>query len=158
MHYITGHTQKSGGGCLDLEKLKKQKNDFLYQLIHYIKGQTQKCGAVLIVFTIKTAPFFCVCPVLYTTLSYVSACHKPSSGGQSEAHKTQHVTTEHTKLQHPCGTAHRMSKAFCNVHFVSYDLLHILLSCDKIMDPWNVYMYICMYVYMYVQDQTVNNF
>jgi hypothetical protein len=34
--------------------------------------------------------------------------------------------------------------------FVCYDLLHILLSCDKIMDPWNVYKYICMYVYMYV--------
>jgi hypothetical protein len=26
-------------------------------------GHTQKNGAVLIVFTIKTAPFFCVCPV-----------------------------------------------------------------------------------------------
>jgi hypothetical protein len=24
--------------------------------------------------------------------------------------------------------------------FVRYDLFHILLSCDKIMDPWNVYM------------------
>jgi hypothetical protein len=31
--------------------------------------------------------------------------------------------------------------------FVCYDLFHILLSCDKIMDPWNVYMYVCMYVY-----------
>jgi hypothetical protein len=27
-------------------------------------GHTQNNGAVLIVFTIKTAPFFCVCPVL----------------------------------------------------------------------------------------------
>ena len=27
-------------------------------------GHTQKNGAVLIVFTIKTAPFVCVCPVL----------------------------------------------------------------------------------------------
>jgi hypothetical protein len=27
---------------------------------------TQKMGAVLIVNNIKTAPFFCVCPVLYT--------------------------------------------------------------------------------------------
>jgi hypothetical protein len=27
-------------------------------------GHTQKNGAVLIVNTIKTAPFFCVCPVL----------------------------------------------------------------------------------------------
>ena len=26
-------------------------------------GRTQKNGAVLMVFTIKTAPFFCVCPV-----------------------------------------------------------------------------------------------
>jgi hypothetical protein len=26
-------------------------------------GHTQKNGAVVIVFTIKTAPFFCVCPV-----------------------------------------------------------------------------------------------
>jgi hypothetical protein len=33
--------------------------------------------------------------------------------------------------------------------FVCYDLFHILLSCDKIMDPWNVYMYVCMYVCMY---------
>jgi hypothetical protein len=31
-------------------------------------GHTQKNGAVLIVFTIKTAPFFCVCPV-YITIS-----------------------------------------------------------------------------------------
>ena len=30
--------------------------------------------------------------------------------------------------------------------FVCYDLFHIPLSCDKIMDPWNVYMYDCMYV------------
>jgi hypothetical protein len=30
--------------------------------------------------------------------------------------------------------------------FVCYDLFHILLSCDKIKDPWNVYMYVCMYV------------
>ena len=28
------------------------------------KGHTQKNGAVVIVFTIKIAPFFCVCPVL----------------------------------------------------------------------------------------------
>jgi hypothetical protein len=26
------------------------------------------------------------------------------------------------------------------------DLFHILLSCDKIMEPWNVCMYVCMYV------------
>jgi hypothetical protein len=32
--------------------------------------------------------------------------------------------------------------------FVCCDLLHILLSCDKIMDPWNVYMYVYMYVYV----------
>jgi hypothetical protein len=35
--------------------------------------------------------------------------------------------------------------------FVCYDLFHILLSCDKIMDPWNVYMYVYMYVCMYVR-------
>jgi hypothetical protein len=29
--------------------------------------------------------------------------------------------------------------------FVCYDLFHILLSCDKIMDPWNVCMYVCMH-------------
>jgi hypothetical protein len=29
----------------------------------YYTGHTQKNGEVLIVFTIKTAPFFCVCPV-----------------------------------------------------------------------------------------------
>jgi hypothetical protein len=33
--------------------------------------------------------------------------------------------------------------------FVCYDLFHILLSCDKIMDPWNVYMYVCMYMYVW---------
>jgi hypothetical protein len=27
---------------------------------------------------------------------------------------------------------------------MTYDLFHILLSCDKIMDPWNVYMYVCI--------------
>jgi hypothetical protein len=26
-----------------------------------------------------------------------------------------------------------------------HNLFHNLLSCDKIMDPWNVCMYICMY-------------
>jgi hypothetical protein len=31
--------------------------------IHIYTGHTQKSGAVLIVNTIKTAPFFCVCPV-----------------------------------------------------------------------------------------------
>jgi hypothetical protein len=30
-------------------------------------GHTQKNGTVLIVFTIKTAPFFCVCPVYIDT-------------------------------------------------------------------------------------------
>jgi hypothetical protein len=34
-------------------------------------------------------------------------------------------------------------------YFVCYDLFHILLFCDKIIDPWNVYMYVCMYVCMY---------
>jgi hypothetical protein len=33
--------------------------------------------------------------------------------------------------------------------FVCYDLFHILLSGDKIMDPWNVYTYVCLYVCMY---------
>jgi hypothetical protein len=36
-----------------------------YLNIDYI-GHTQKNGAVLIMFTIKTAPFFCVCPVYDT--------------------------------------------------------------------------------------------
>jgi hypothetical protein len=29
-----------------------------------------------------------------------------------------------------------------------------LLSCDKIMDPWNVYMYVCIYVFirLFVED------
>jgi hypothetical protein len=31
--------------------------------IYIYTGLTQKNGAVLIVFTIETAPFFCVCPV-----------------------------------------------------------------------------------------------
>jgi hypothetical protein len=34
---------------------------FIYVCVY--TGHTQKNGAVLIVFTIKTAPFFCVCPV-----------------------------------------------------------------------------------------------
>jgi hypothetical protein len=34
-------------------------------------GHTQKNGAVLIVNTIKTAPLFCVCPVLCTILTSV---------------------------------------------------------------------------------------
>jgi hypothetical protein len=34
--------------------------------------------------------------------------------------------------------------------FVCYDLFRILLSCDKIMDPWNVYTYVCTYVCMYL--------
>jgi hypothetical protein len=25
-----------------------------------------------------------------------------------------------------------------------YDMFHILLSCDSLGDPWNVYMYVCM--------------
>jgi hypothetical protein len=42
-----------------------------------------------------------------------------------------------------------MCEVFCNVQFCTfymflyvYDLFHILLSCDKIMDPWNI----CVYV------------
>jgi hypothetical protein len=39
---------------------------------------------------------------------------------------------------------------FVNLKFCTflcvYGLFHILLSCGKIMDPWNVCMYICMYV------------
>jgi hypothetical protein len=46
-------------------------------------------------------------------------------------------------------TTHKTFKVFCNVHFCMflyvYDLFRILLSCDKIMDPWNVCMYVCMY-------------
>jgi hypothetical protein len=42
-----------------------------------------------------------------------------------------------------------------NVDFVCYDLFHILLSCDKIMDPWNVYMYVYMYVCTYVSKAVV---
>jgi hypothetical protein len=51
-------------------------------------------------------------------------------------------------------TTHKMFKVFCNVNVCMflyvYDLFHILLSCDKIMDPWNICMYVCMYVRMYV--------
>jgi hypothetical protein len=32
---------------------------------------------------------------------------------------------------------------YISYDFVCYDLFHIFLSCDKIMDPWNVYMYVC---------------
>jgi hypothetical protein len=35
----------------------------IYTHIHTYKGHTQNNGAVLIMNTIKTAPFFCVCPV-----------------------------------------------------------------------------------------------
>jgi hypothetical protein len=27
-----------------------------------------------------------------------------------------------------------------------YDLFHMLLSCDKIMDPWNMYVCVCVCV------------
>jgi hypothetical protein len=51
-----------------------QKLDFRFTQLYQIKksgmyqpnkytGYTQKNGAVLIVFTITTAPLFCVCPV-----------------------------------------------------------------------------------------------
>jgi hypothetical protein len=36
--------------------------------LYIYTGHTQKNGAVLIVFSIKTAPFFCVCPVYIYTL------------------------------------------------------------------------------------------
>jgi hypothetical protein len=52
-------------------------------------------------------------------------------------------------------TVYKMFQVFCNVKFCIfctflyvYGLYHILLSCDKIMDPWNVCMYVCMYVCM----------
>jgi hypothetical protein len=45
-------------------------------------------------------------------------------------------------------TARKMFKVFCNVHLCMflyvYDLFHILLSCDKIMDPWNVCVCVCV--------------
>jgi hypothetical protein len=37
----------------------------LKSIEHRYTGHTQKNGAFLIVFTIKTAPFFCVCPVFF---------------------------------------------------------------------------------------------
>jgi hypothetical protein len=49
--------------------------------IHIYTGNTQTNGAVLIVFTINTAPFFCVCPVFslnsnfsYSTESCLNKC------------------------------------------------------------------------------------
>jgi hypothetical protein len=45
-------------------------------------------------------------------------------------------------------TVYKMFKVFCNVKFCTfcmflyvYDLFHILLSCDKMIDPGNVCMY-----------------
>jgi hypothetical protein len=51
---------------------------------------------------------------------------------------------------------YKMFIIFCAVKFCIfciflyiYDLLPILLSCDKLMDPWNVCMYVCMYSLRY---------
>jgi hypothetical protein len=38
--------------------------------------------------------------------------------------------------------------------FVCYDLFYILLSCDKIMDPWNVYMYVCSELLQHIGRST----
>jgi hypothetical protein len=45
----------------------------LYDLLY--TGHTQNNGAVLIVSTIKPAPFFCVCPV-FCTIYYIQSIHK----------------------------------------------------------------------------------
>jgi len=33
-----------------------------------------------------------------------------------------------------------------NIFVYVYDLFHILLSCDRLVDSWNVCMCVCMYV------------
>ena len=33
------------------------------------------------------------------------------------------------------------------VYLCIYDLLTFCCLCDRLMDPWNVYMYVCMYVH-----------
>jgi hypothetical protein len=48
---------------------RKISMPIIYQL-HYT-GHTQNNGAVLILFTIKTAPFFCVCPVLCNPIIFI---------------------------------------------------------------------------------------
>jgi hypothetical protein len=50
---LSGQVQPAQSSC--------RYTKLLQAIIH--TGHTQKNGAVLIVFTIKTAPFFCVCPV-----------------------------------------------------------------------------------------------
>jgi hypothetical protein len=54
---------------------------------------------------------------------------------------------------------HKMFKVLCNVKFCTffiflyvYDLFHILLSCDKIMDTWNVCVRACITILrLYIQ-------
>jgi hypothetical protein len=42
--------------------------------INTYTGRTQKNGAALIVNTIKTAPFFCVCPVFKLSIIIIRLC------------------------------------------------------------------------------------
>jgi hypothetical protein len=43
-----------------------------------------------------------------------------------------------------------MHQTAVNIFMYVYDLFHILLPCDRLMDPWNVCMYVCIYVCMCV--------
>jgi hypothetical protein len=72
-HLAVGH---GGRDRLKMETTRKYANVTI-EMIN--TGYTQQNGAVLIVFTIKTAPFFCVCPVL----SY--RCAKPAKQKKTKA-------------------------------------------------------------------------
>jgi hypothetical protein len=57
--YVSVHTGPSPGGVQKLQFIYSHR----FTLSYEYTGHTQTNGAVLTVFTIKTAPFFCVCPV-----------------------------------------------------------------------------------------------
>jgi hypothetical protein len=60
------------------------------------------------------------------------------------------TTSEGLLVSGMCKNISSFERLYILYDFVCYDLFHILLSCDKIMDPWNVYVYVCMYVCMYI--------
>jgi len=43
-----------------------------------------------------------------------------------------------------------MHRKVVNIFVYVHDLFHILLSCDRLLDPWNVCIFVCMYVCTYV--------
>jgi hypothetical protein len=57
-----------------------------------------------------------------------------------EACRLAHVSNSNIETYMFCYKTRRddLVQTLRNLQFQLYDLFHILLSCDKIMDPWNV--------------------